>query len=638
VSAHSDSVQLLANRVPTPSGSAALPPVVHDEQHDLDLIARVAQGDGEALRTLATRMAPRVERVARALMGGSLDARDAALHALIELLRSHGNYRGKVRLERWGDRVAAQCVMRFARAVSRRNGELAAHAAPVQEPSSERAARTFEQYLGMLSESSRQILLLRHALGFGMAELAEAVQCSPQGARERVAGARREFRGLVRRRDSQAPLTVLSSDGIGLGAQRWCALRDREALGEPLQPDEVEELALLEAREPEVWAYVAQIRALELYFDPRTEPKPPIDGSLIERAVEALEVSSPTVRTRALVVEGPHESRHDGEGHNWVGVLAWAVSVLLAAASALALYLHRPESADAPALALALEPVQPAVVVPAPAVQPRPTVESLPSALTASRAAPLRRAGKLLLEGSVLGQGDTLEALDKAGCLLVEPSFEACLAPGSALTISSLQVGARQLTLVRGRAVVRGSEPGALLGVRADGVEASTRRGAFAFERSSDGSVLRVRALRGEVALSTPREDRNFQEGDGAQVRVADGSAIIAPAPPAWLQRDWEVLASGLHPVAALTARPPSTRPPRERAPAYEPAEPAAQPPEEAAAPTTASAASADEARVQGPSAERPRAQEPSAQQPSLEPATGGPTSANDPLADDLPE
>jgi RNA polymerase sigma factor (sigma-70 family) len=601
VSAHTDSVPSLTNRVPTLSGSAALSPLVSNEQHDLELIARVAQGEGEALRTLATRMAPRVERVARALMGGSLDARDAALHALIELLRSHGNYRGKVRLERWGDCVAAQCVMRFARAVSRRNGGLDAQAAPVQEPSSERAARTFEQYLGTLSDSSRQILLLRHALGFGVAELAEAVQCSPQGARERVAGARREFRGLVRRRDSQAPSAVLSSDGIGLGAQRWCALRDREALGEPLLPDEVEELALLEAREPEVWAYVAQIRALEQYFDPRTEPKPPIDGTLIDRAVEALEVSSPAVRTRALVVEGPHESRHDGEGYNWVGVLAWSVSALLAAASALALYLHRPDSADAPALAL--EPVQPAVVVPAPAAQPRPTVESLPSARTASRAAPLRRAGKLLLEGSVLGQGDTLEALDKPGCLLIEPSFEACLAPGSALTISSLQVGARQLTLVRGRAVVRGRpavrgrEPGAQLGVRADGVEASTRHGAFAFERSIDGSVLRVRALRGEVALSTRHENRKFQEGEGAQVRVADGSAIVAPALPAWLQRDWEVLASGLHPVAASTARPPFKRSPRERAPAYEPAgaEPAAQP---SAKPR------AGEARAQGSSAE----------------------------------
>jgi RNA polymerase sigma-70 factor (ECF subfamily) len=550
------------------SGPRPVPPRARNEQEDLDLIARVARGEADALRTLATRMAPRVERVSRALMGGSLDARDAALHALIELLRSHANFRGKLRLERWGDRVAAVSVMRFSRAVSRRNG--ADPELPPIDAGNDRAARTFEQYLGMLGETSRQILLLRHALGLGVAELAEVMQWSPQSARERLLAARREFRALVRRRESKPGLD--SSSGISIGAQRWCTLRDREALGEPLLPEEVEEAALLEAKEPEVWAYVAQVRALELYFDTRVEARAPIDGELVDRAVEALEVSMPTSPNRALVDPHPYETRADSEHSNWIGVVAWAVSVALALASALALYWHRPESTRLEPAPIAREPAPPAALAPPPP-PPKPTVESLPSARTASRGARLRHAGRTLLEGSVLGQGDTIEALDKAGCIEVEPAFEVCLAAGSALTLSTLQAGSRQLTVVRGRVVARGREQSgdATLTLRGDGVEASTSQGALAFERASDGSVVRVRALRGQVALSSAREQRSFDEGQGAQVRTVDGTVSIAAVAPPWLQRDWDVLATGLHAVAPLPVRPVKREPPKPEA--DEPAE-----------------------------------------------------------------
>ncbi|HEY6877384.1 MAG TPA: sigma factor-like helix-turn-helix DNA-binding protein, partial [Polyangiales bacterium] len=480
-----------------------------------------------------------------------------------ELMRSHANYRGKQRLERWGDRMAAQCVMRYARAVSLRNRHTEPDAVP--EPTSERAARTFEQYLGMLDPTSRQILLLRHALGFSISELAELVQCSPQGARERLLAARRAFRALVRRREARSSASdsrdspLNTTAGIGLGAQRWCALRDREALGEPLLPEEIEEVALLEAKEPETWAYVAQVRALELYFDPRTEPRGPIDGTMVQRAVEVIKVSSSTMRPRALVDDSsPHESRVEQEGANWIGVVAWSVSAALALASGLALYFHRPEPALVAAPLNARSSLSMVPVTPAPLPPPKPTVESLPSARTAARGARLQSGGRALQEGTLVGQGDTVEALDRPGCVQIEPAFEACLAPGTALTLSSLQAGARQLTLVRGRVVVRGNEQNgsATIVVRSEGVEASTDRGAFAFERASDGTSARVRALRGRIALATAREQRSFEEGQGAQVRVVDGTVSIAPVASAWLQRDWDVLAIGLHAVAALPTRP----------------------------------------------------------------------------------
>ncbi|MET0287196.1 MAG: hypothetical protein ABW352_22115 [Polyangiales bacterium] len=555
MTAQTDSSSELTKTPRNASGPRTVPPASPEERRDLELVAAVARGESEALRTLAERMAPRVERVSRALMGGSLDARDAALHALIELLRSHANYRGKLRLERWGDRVAAISVMRFARAVSRRDsdtGEL-----PTPEPASDRAARTFEQYLGMLGETSRQLLLLRHALGFGIAELADVMQCSLQGARERLLASRREFRALVRRRESSPP-SLAASVSLGVGAQRWCALRDREALGEPLVPEEQQEVALLEAKEPEVWAFVAQVRALELYFDTRTKVGAPIDGTLVERAVEALAVSSPTLKTNAIVVDATHETRSEREPSNWVGVFAWSISALLAAASALALYWQQPAPALGPAgmeaTPIAREPKPALPVAPSPA--PKPTVESLPSARTATRGARLRQGGHVLNEGTLLSQGDTVETLEKAGCLEIGPAFEACLAPGSALTVSTLQAGARRLTLGRGRVVARGNEGvgGERLSIVAEGVTVAIARGAVAVERVGEQS--RARALRGQASFESGQDKRSFDEGEAAQLR--DGAIEVGSAPTPLLQRDWDVLAAGLHQTVA--ARPPRPR------------------------------------------------------------------------------
>jgi DNA-directed RNA polymerase specialized sigma24 family protein len=543
VTAETDSIQDL----PTPSRSATGPLAVgadaSDEQLDLELVAAVARGDSDAVRALATRLAPRVERVARALMGNSLDARDAAHHALVELLRGHASYRGKPRLERWADRAAAVSVMRFAHAVARRSGPGPAPASAEHSG----AARTFEQYLSMLGESSRQQLLLRHALGFGIAELAEIMQCSAQGARERLLAARRELRALVRRRESNPPLAAASPGGTGV--QRWCSLCDRVATGESLVPEEQDELARLEAKEPEVWAYVAQVRALELYFDTRAEQDAPVASALIDRAVEALEVSLPTLRTRAILIDTQHDGRVEREPSNWVGVFAWAASTALAAATALAVYWHRPSPVPQPPLVRDLPPAAVLPVVPPPP-PPTPTVESLPSVRTASRGARLRSEGHALPEGSVLSQGDTLEAGDKAGCLELDPAFEACLAADSSATIGALQPGARQqLVLERGRIVVRGREPGARLSVVADHVRATSERGALALERAPDG-LVRVRALRGDVTLNVAGEERQLAEGEGAQVQPAEGALTIAAVEPSWLQRDWDVLATGLHPVA----------------------------------------------------------------------------------------
>lgn len=173
---------------------------------DLRLMQLVARGDGQAQRLLASRLVVRVRRAAMAIMRGSVDADDAAQHALIEILRSAQNYRGDSSLERWSDRITSRSVIRFARAVRRRNQSVESDAdaelAPAQieeHGAAEGIVRGVEAYLAQLPASRREVLILRHAFGYSVEEIAELTQCSPNTVKDRLLAARRDMRKLIQR-------------------------------------------------------------------------------------------------------------------------------------------------------------------------------------------------------------------------------------------------------------------------------------------------------------------------------------------------------------------------------------------------------------------------------------------------------
>ena len=529
------------------------------DARDLGLLAKAGRGDQEAASQLAERLAPRTQRLARALMGGSVDADDAALHALTELLRSPASYRGKEPLERWADRKSAFAVMRFARAVTRRSGP---SEAAVRRPRDERTARTFEQYLQALSDNARQALLLHHALGLTLAELADGLQCPVAVARQQLLAARAELRSLVRRRGGQPAV-------VGPGAGHWCAQRDREAVGQVLRADEQAELAQLEARDPEVWAFVAQVRALELYLDaPRSGPSAFQGGTLAARAVAALGVTRPASGDPKVVREVLRPAR-DLEGSRVVRWLAVGASFMLAFATAGALLVYRPPPRPSAATAqptlisapqagsVASSGAASAAV--AAGVQAlavgrwAPTVESLPSrASTAERGGRLRRAGRVLTPGTQLSRGDIVEAFERNGCLQIEPGTTVCLALGSAVRLVSLSSRDRELELSRGRAVVRMDprlEP-ARLTLRAGALEVSAVRAAFGVERTFDGQIARARSLRGVVDARVGKRTETIDESTSALCRSAE-DLVLVPSVAVAAQRDWEVLATGLRAAPA---------------------------------------------------------------------------------------
>ncbi len=191
------SVAMSADPVPVPSGEPFA--------DELALARAVAGGDRRAAERFARRLAPTVRRVARLLVRGG-DAEDAAQTCLIELLRSAGGYEARGSLEGWAHRIAVRVALRTVR----RARDLHAReelrddlhdAGLADEPGRplDDLPRPLEHYLGGLGDAHRHALVLRHALGHTVPEIAEISGAPVATVKSRLLKAQAELRRLIQR-------------------------------------------------------------------------------------------------------------------------------------------------------------------------------------------------------------------------------------------------------------------------------------------------------------------------------------------------------------------------------------------------------------------------------------------------------
>src|ERR1041384_1569404 len=86
---------------------------------DVELMARVAQGEPAAQLVLVRKLLLRVQRLCRALLRNAHDAQDAAQVSLLEILKSARSFRGDSSLERWADRITVRTALRTSRTEKR---------------------------------------------------------------------------------------------------------------------------------------------------------------------------------------------------------------------------------------------------------------------------------------------------------------------------------------------------------------------------------------------------------------------------------------------------------------------------------------------------------------------------------------
>jgi len=175
---------------------------------DLRLMSAVARGETEASRALALRVVGRVRRLAGALLRGSPDVDDAVQTSLLEILKSARSYRGDAQLEKWSDRITVRTTLRLARSRRSDSTRTGADVNPDELPTpheEERdangasTARPVADYVEELPEPMRTAFHLRHALDYGIDEIARETGVSPNTVKDRLVRGRELLRKRIRR-------------------------------------------------------------------------------------------------------------------------------------------------------------------------------------------------------------------------------------------------------------------------------------------------------------------------------------------------------------------------------------------------------------------------------------------------------
>lgn len=175
--------------------------------HDADvaLVRAAVRADARAEAELVRRVMPVLRAVAHSILrGGSSDADDGVQIALMRVLERASTYRGDAALESWARTIGVRACLRLAETLRR-------HRPAVTEVEEQGAIDDGDDalvddvpgpiavYLERLPEAQRQALVLRHALGYSVAEVAELLGVPVDTAKSRLMFGLRSLRKSIRR-------------------------------------------------------------------------------------------------------------------------------------------------------------------------------------------------------------------------------------------------------------------------------------------------------------------------------------------------------------------------------------------------------------------------------------------------------
>lgn len=155
-------------------------PLDYRRLSDPILVRRAKDGDPKALEALCERHAPRVQRLARHLLGDGEDAADASQEALAKLCVRIRQFRGESQFPTWLHRLVVNtCKDAAARQRARRWVPLEddARAAVDHDPVHEAALTELRGELGRclagISADQARVVVLKDAVGLSFEEISE---------------------------------------------------------------------------------------------------------------------------------------------------------------------------------------------------------------------------------------------------------------------------------------------------------------------------------------------------------------------------------------------------------------------------------------------------------------------------------
>lgn len=161
-------------------------------------------GDPSASEALLTALLPRVRNLVRYLMRRDGDVDDVAQDALVAILRGLSGYRAEGPFEAWVDRVVARTALTALRARRRRPAvaaddlpEIALVPDPGAPPDEYTMRRRTVRLLDALPDEQREVLVLHHAVGLTVPEVAAEIGAPSETVRSRLRLAKARFRQLL---------------------------------------------------------------------------------------------------------------------------------------------------------------------------------------------------------------------------------------------------------------------------------------------------------------------------------------------------------------------------------------------------------------------------------------------------------
>jgi RNA polymerase sigma-70 factor, ECF subfamily len=167
-------------------------------------IAAFLGGDRQAGEALLLGLLPRVRNVVRALIGRDADVDDIAQQTMVHVIRGLGGYRGESPLVGWVDRITVRVTLAHVRRVRARGGAEVCLTDDIATPAATspfgNAGERYTQkrelvaLLERLPEPQKNAVVLHHALGFTVAEIAEEEVASVETVRSRLRMALKKLR------------------------------------------------------------------------------------------------------------------------------------------------------------------------------------------------------------------------------------------------------------------------------------------------------------------------------------------------------------------------------------------------------------------------------------------------------------
>jgi len=201
----SSSVQILDPRTAA-SGREQVQKIASGcDELTLARVRSAGAGDRRAQRWLAEAVLADVRTVARSLSRCSVEADDASQFAIIQVLKAAAGFEGRSSVRHWARRVATLAVLKHHRQMRAQRARDLAHASLPGPPLTADGAslgdalpRSLREYLTELPSDQAEALVLKHALGYSVPEIAELTKTSPNTVKSRLRIGARELRRRVR--------------------------------------------------------------------------------------------------------------------------------------------------------------------------------------------------------------------------------------------------------------------------------------------------------------------------------------------------------------------------------------------------------------------------------------------------------